>query len=506
MLAMQGLQAQQPRYVTVKISDGILEGIVSPDGKVKTFKGIPYAAPPVGRQRWKPPQAVVPWMGIRKAVDFGPRPMQGRIYNDMVFNDSGPGEDCLYLNIWIPEANRPKGKLPVMVWIYGGGFVAGCTSEPRQDGSNLCKKGVIVVSFNYRLGVFGFLALPELSKESRYNSSGNYGLLDQVAALKWVKNNIEAFGGDADDVTIFGESAGSFSVSALMASPLSKGLFRGAIGESGAFFGKTLHLVSRDSAEKAGVEFVKSAFRTTSLEKLRAIPAQEILNAALKLPHEYFSQDVDGYFLPEFCDSICAAGKQSHIALLAGWNKDEGNFRTFFNGGQPTRDNYIRLADSMFGNNANKFMQLYPAENDSEARRSASDYDGDRFIAYSTWKWLELQHKTGGSPVYRYEFDQPLPPPLNTTPHASDIMFVFQVLSSRNLPWTRDDYNVSELMASYWTNFAKTGDPNGPGLPVWPMYDSNNGYQVMHLEENSAAAPDNHRMRYEFLDSLRAMP
>lgn len=504
LFVMQGVQAHELRYVTAKTADGILEGVISPDGKVRTFKGIPYAAPPVGPLRWKPPQPVQPWEGIRKAVEFPPRAMQGRIYSDMIFHDSGPSEDCLYLNIWIPEANRPEGKLPVMVWIHGGGFVAGASSEPRQDGGDLCKKGVIVVSFNYRMGVFGFLALPELSKESEHNASGDYGLLDQVAALEWVKANIAAFGGDPDNVTIFGESAGSFSVSALMASPLSKGLFRRAIGESGAFFGKSLHLVSRDSAEKAGVKFVKAEFGTTSLEKLRALPAQEVLDAALKLPHEYFSQDVDGYFLTESCDSIYAAGNQSHVALLAGWNKDEGNYRSFFNGDDPTPENYVKHADLLFGGDAGTFLKLYPAATDSEVKQSASDFEGDKFIAYSTWKWIELQLKTVDSPVYRYEFDQPLPPPVEATPHASDIEFVFCVLSSRDLPWTQGDRDVSELMASYWTNFAKTGDPNGTGVPHWPRYDGADGYQVMHLQEEAAAAVDSHRSRYEFLDTLRS--
>ncbi len=233
-----GLRALgEPDVSTVRqtTSDGVLEGVVSADGKVRAFKGIPFAAPPVGPLRWKAPQPVVPWTGVRKAAEFGPRAMQARVYGDMIFRDEGPSEDCLYLNLWMP-ANPSTPKLPVMVWIHGGGFVAGASSEPRQEGVNLCKKGVMVVSMNYRMGIFGFFAHPELTKESGHESSGNYGLMDQVAALQWVKQNIAAFGGDPDNVTIFGESAGSFSVSALMASPLSQGLFQRAIGESGAFF------------------------------------------------------------------------------------------------------------------------------------------------------------------------------------------------------------------------------------------------------------------------------
>lgn len=510
LFATQGLHAQTLRHVTIKTDDGLVEGVVSANGKVLTFEGIPYAAPPVGQLRWKPPQRAKPWTGVRKALAFGPRAMQGRIYNDMVFRDPGPSEDCLYLNIWIPEAERQKGNLPVMVWIYGGGFVAGSPSEPRQDGRNLCQKGVIVVSMTYRLGVFGFLSLPGLSKESSHNASGNYGLMDQVAALKWVKANIANFGGDPDNVTIFGQSAGSFSVSALMASPLARGLFQKAIGESGAFFGKSLHLVSLDSAEKAGVEFVKKSFGTTSLKKLRAISAGRILDAALKFPTLYFSQDVDGYFLPQSCKSIYSEGRQAHVPLLAGWTRDEGGLQPFFGKAKPTAADYVKRADLIFGKNADEFLKLYPGATDAEANRSARDYDGDMFIGYSTWKWLELQLRTGDSPVYRYKFEQTLPLPpdappgaVPTAPHSSDIQFVFETLPSRHLPWRPGDFKLSNIMSTYWTNFAKTGNPNGPGLPKWPLYDSSDGYQVMHLMTDPSAVPAAHRARYEFLDTLK---
>ncbi len=513
LIGIQCLHAQQLRYVQVRTADGVLEGVISPDGKVRTFKGIPYAAPPIGPLRWKAPQPVQPWNGVRKATEYAPRAMQGRIYSDMVFNDAGPSEDCLYLNLWMPESDRPPGRLPVMVWIYGGGFVAGSTSEPRQDAGNLSKKGVLVVSLGYRLGIFGFFAHPELSKESGHDASGNYGLMDQVAALKWIQKNIATFGGDPDNVTIFGESAGSFSVSALMASPLARGLFRRAIGESGAFFGPSLELKSLVEAEKSDTGFADSAFGTTSLEALRAMPAQKLLEAALKLPHEYFIPVIDGYFLPADCRSIYAAGVQSHVPLLAGWNKDEGGFKSFFGNDKPTTGNYVAHATDLFGSNAKTFLRLYPAVTDSEAKRAAQDFAGDKFIAYSTWKWIEMQLKTGESKVFRYEFDQTLPLPADakpgtepSAPHASEIEYVFEVLSSKNLPWRPADYEVSELISSYWTNFAKTGDPNGPGLPPWPAYDSHDGYQVMHLKATPGSAPDTHRDRYEFLDSLSSIP
>src|SRR5579859_1123232 len=263
----------------VRTEAGTVEGSTNHDGKVQIFKGIPYAAPPVGALRWKEPQPVAKWEGVRKATEFGARCMQGNVFGDMVFRDAGTSEDCLYLNVWTPKASA-EAKLPVMVWIYGGGFQAGATSEPRQDGEALAHRGVVIVSMNYRLGIFGFFSHPELTKESAHHASGNYGLLDQVAALEWVRKNIAAFGGDPENVTIFGESAGSFSVSALMASPRSKGLIHRAIGESGAFFGRTLMAKPLAQSEQDAAKWAESNGADT-LEKLRAMPAQQLLEAAM---------------------------------------------------------------------------------------------------------------------------------------------------------------------------------------------------------------------------------
>ena len=503
LLILQNLFGQELRTVQVQTADGVLEGVISADGNVRTFKGIPYAAPPLGPFRWKAPQPLVPWSGVRKAVNFGKRAMQVHIWDDMIFHDDGPSEDCLYLNLWMPENSR-GAKLPVMVWIHGGGFAAGSSSEGRQDGGNLSKKGVLVVSMNYRLGVFGFLALPELSKESDHGASGNYGLMDQLAALKWVKANIATFGGDPDNVTIFGESAGSSSVSALVASPLAKGLFKRAIGESGALFGG---MRSREDAESLGTHFVDSAFGKISLEELRAMPAAKILQAAASRPMSEFKPVVDGYFLPESCDSIYAAGLQNQVALLVGWNRDEGNYDAFFGKIDPTMANYRVIARSKFGTRADEFLRLYPASTDAEAKRSAQDYETDRAARRAGWKWLEAHLKTGGSPVYRYIYDHPLPLPADAkpgtepmAPHACEIEYVFLMLSSKQLPWRQDDYTVSEILATYWTNFAKTGDPNGEGLPQWPMYTPAENYPVMHIDVCPAAAADMQRERHEFVD------
>ena len=485
---------------------GLVEGAASTDSKVHIFKGIPFAAPPVGALRWKAPQPVAKWGGVHKATEFGPRCMQARIFDDMVFRDNGPSEDCLYLNVWTPST-LVQARLPVMVWIYGGGFAAGSASEPRQDGENLAKKGVVVVSFNYRLGVFGFLSHPELSRESGHSASGNYGLLDQVAALEWVRRNIAAFGGDAENVTIFGESAGSFSVSALMASPLAQDLFQKAIGESGAFFSATLGAQPLALAEDADQKFADS-LGAHSLEALRAMPADALLKAAQKPGEIRFRPIIDGYFLPDYVRSIFASGRQSQIPLLAGWNADEGDFHSIFAEAAPTAANFITRAHALFGGRADAFLKLYPAETDDQAKRSAQDLAGDQFIAYSTWKWIELQAATGNSRVFRYQFDDALPAAKDSTApspgayHSAEIEFVFEALASKNLPWRPEDEKLSDLISSYWTNFAKTGDPNGPGLPRWPAYSSQGKYEVMHLSASPYSAPDEHRSRYEFLDAL----
>ncbi|HMH05155.1 MAG TPA: carboxylesterase family protein, partial [Terriglobales bacterium] len=311
----------------VKIENGTIEGKTS--GTVRAFLGIPYAAPPVGDLRWKPPAGAARWTGIRNAQEFGPRCMQGPIYPDMVFRDAGGSEDCLLLNVWTPAKN-PKAQLPVMVWIHGGGFMAGASSEPRQDGEVLAKRGAVVVSMNYRLGIFGFLALPELAAESDKKAAGNYGLLDQVAVLEWVKRNIAAFGGDPANVTIFGESAGSFSVSALMASPLAKGLFNKAIGESGAAFSSSgLPFEPLAVRSPRDSQFTSSSLGVHPLNELRAMAASKILDASLKKDGDAsprFAPDIDGYFLPESLPAVFAQGKQSDVPLLAGWNHDEGSF------------------------------------------------------------------------------------------------------------------------------------------------------------------------------------
>jgi para-nitrobenzyl esterase len=474
---------------------------------VSSFLGIPYAAPPVGKLRWKAPAPPAKWNGVRKATSFGARCMQSRVYSDMVFRDRGGSEDCLALNVWAPSVG--KTALPVMVWIHGGGFAAGASSEPRQDGGNLAKQGVVVVSMNYRMGIFGFFVHPELTAESGKNASGNYGMLDLVAALEWVQHNIASFGGDPGNVTIFGESAGSFAVSALMASPLATGLFHKAIGESGAaFHSRGLSFRSRAEREAIDSKFASSALGAQTLAQLRAVPAPKLLETASKKSEGRdafsFGPDVDGYFLPESVPTIFAAGKQNDVPLLAGWNRDEGSFDVASH--KPTVASLKERSETEFGERAGEFLRLYSADNDEQAYRSMEDFEGDRFIAYSTWKWMEMQKASGKQVVYRYRFDLALPPdPKESGPavanHSGEIEYVFGMLDSKARPWRPEDRKLSEQMQKYWTNFARTGDPNGPDLPKWPSYESGSGWQTMFLSASPEAHKDEMRDRYLFLDT-----
>ncbi len=494
-------------------------------GKSRAFLGIPYAAPPTGPLRWKPPAPAPKWTGSRDATAFGSRCMQPHLFGDMYFRDPGPSEDCLTLNVWTPAASNEK--LPVMLWIYGGGFVTGSTSEPRQDGAYLATKGVIVVSFNYREGIFGFFTHPELIAESPNHAAGNYGLLDAVAALQWVRANIAAFGGDPANVTIFGESAGSFAVSSLMASPLAKGLFTHAIGESGGAFGGPpsggLSYQPAAARSERDADWARTALHADTLAQLRALPAEQLLAAAYPPAGEghNFGPDVDGYFLPQLPSAIFAAGKQNDVPVIAGWNHDEGGngkpTKITPTGGSsegastPTSGDLERLKDAAekdFPGHASQFLSAFPATTDAEALTRLQQYATDRFIAYGTWAWLEAQTATGKAPAYRYRFDL-VPPPDPARPtrygvfHSDDIEYVFGTLDSRKgIAWRPEDYAMSEQMMRYWTDFARTGDPNGKGLAKWPGYAPASGSKVMYLNQpKSKAEKDDLRDQFLFLQS-----
>jgi para-nitrobenzyl esterase len=486
--------------LTVKTEQGKVHGKIINSGKVNAFLGLPYAAPPVGDLRWKAPEPPAKWKSEHEATQFGAHCAQGRVFADIVFQDAGPSEDCLFLNVYAPADSTDKSKLPVMFWIHGGGYSGGASSEPRHNGDFLPLKGVVLVTINYRLGVFGFLATSDLAKEAN-GTAGNYGLLDMVAALQWVKENIQKFGGDPGNVTIFGESAGSFAVSTLMATPMAKGLFAKAIGESGGAFSDVLPIDTLAARETKDDEWA-AAVGAKSLSELRALPTDKVLDA-VKLKKGGFSTVVDGKLLTEPVPDTYAAGRQAHVPLLAGWNRDEGSW--FGNG--MTAEKWKAMAAAMFSDRSAEFLTLYPGNTDEQAVDSAGAYGGDSFIAFSTWKWLEAHRKTGDTPVYRYHFElRALPSKFHLGTfafHSDDIEYVFGTLDTRPEETVRpEDRKLSEEMMSYWTNFAKTGDPNGPGLPVWPKYDKDDS--LIHLDSTITAGPDRLRPRYEFL--LRGMP
>jgi len=496
----------------VKTDKGAVEGTTAPSG-VRAFKGIPYAAPPTGALRWKAPQPAAAWTGVRKAEAFGARCPQVKVWDDMVFRDE-MSEDCLYLNVWTPADAK---KLPVMFWIHGGGFIAGSASEPRQDGERMAGRGVVVVSLNYRMGVFGFLSHPELSKESKAHASGNYGLQDQIAALAWVKANIAAFGGDPANVTIFGESAGSFAVSALMSSPAAKGLFHRVIGESGAFFtagDQTLAPKPLAESEQDGLKLGQT-LGGKDLAALRALSVDDLLKATTGEGGQRFSPNLDGVVLKEHAYDTFKGGRQNDVPLLAGWNEDEIRSAVTLNPGKPTAQQFAAEVRRRYGAHGDAVLAAYPAANDAEALESAASLTSDLFIGYSTWKWLEMQAQHGRAPVYGYSFDRDIPLPkdhkVNGVPvtskdigarHAGEIEYVFGALDSLPaVPWEDSDRRLSDLMMTYWTNFARTGDPNGPGLPAWTRYTAKDGTPVMHLNETSAERKDERRARYLALDA-----
>jgi para-nitrobenzyl esterase len=511
MLALSafGVMAQpSSKDLQVKTANGIVEGVAEASG-VRSFKGIPFAQPPVGDLRWVEPQAPKNWQGVLKADHFGPQAMQPFLYTDMIFRSAGKSEDCLYLNVWAP-ANAAGKKLPVLVYFYGGGFQMGDGSEGRYDGESMATKGIIAITVNYRLGIFGFMAHPELTQTSVHHSSGNYGLMDQHAALLWVQKNIAAFGGDPKRVTIAGESAGSMSVSAQVVSPLSKGLFIGAIGESGAILGN-LAPVNLTEAEETGVKFAKQV-GASSLADLRKIPAEQLLKAAAGTR---FYLNVDGYFLPKQPQDIFKAGQQMKVPLLAGWNSAEGGAQAILGKSEATIDNYKAALQKLYADKAQAIFDVYKPVTDAYVEQVATDLASDRFISYASWKFTDLQSRTSGKPVYRYYYTRPRPATLDGKPaakgasHSAEIEYAMGNLHYNKVyNWTADDREVSETMQSYFVNFIKTGNPNGnimgnsKGLPKWYSLQERSPKQIMVIDVNSRSQELKHEDRYQLMNTF----
>ncbi|HEV2691120.1 MAG TPA: carboxylesterase family protein [Bryobacteraceae bacterium] len=443
----------------IHLDTGLISGAPGVNPEVRVYKGIPYAAPPVGERRWKAPQSPAAWTGVREAKEFSPVCMQTPYPETSLYYSplGAVGEDCLYLNVWTAAAS-PKERRPVIVWIHGGGYTRGSGATATYNGENFAKKGVVVVTINYRLGIFGYLAHPELTKESDVHSSGNYGLLDMVAALQWVQKNIAAFGGDPKRVTIFGESAGSSAVNFLMASPLAKGLFQRVIGESGANFGRHTALA----------EMEQTGARLGTLAQLRAKSAADLMKV-----EGSFRPAVDGWFLPEDVSATFAHGKQSDVPVIAGYNHDEtrvlapwpanGNAKTF-----------LEQVHKRFGSFADEFLKLYPVTSDESAKEAHYESSRDQGMGWEMRTWVRAQNKSGKAPAYLYYFTRIPPSPTSDryrAYHAAEIQYVFGNLRAGR-PWEEADRKLSEAMSSYWVNFATTGNPNGKGLVKWPSYDA----------------------------------
>lgn len=475
----------------VHTAGGLVSGVPGDEETIRVYRGIPYAAAPVGDLRWRPPQAPPSWKGVKTASRFSPACEQppypkGSLYYHAPEPES---EDCLYLNIWT-GARSPNERRPVMVWIHGGALTRGSGSIEVYDGEALARKGVVLVTINYRLGIFGFFAHPSLTAESSHRSSGNYGLLDQVAALQWVRQNIAGFGGDPQRVTIFGESAGSWSVNYLAATPLAHGLFQRAIGESGGGFSPQAKLAD---AEAAGLKFARSA----SLADLRAKPAAELLQASGLYS---FPPSVDGWFLPEDVYSIYASGRQNDVPLLIGSNADEAKSLVPWSG---TAAAFVAEQKRRFGDLISDFLRVYPASTDAEAESAHYASFRDYVFGWEMRTWARMATKTGRSPANLYYFSRVPPGPLGEkygAYHAAEIVYVFDNLSRlQHEPWREEDRKLAGVLSSYWVNFARTGNPNGAGLPVWPSYQAKTD-EVLQIGDTLAPVKTPHQAALDFLD------
>lgn len=475
---------EAPEAGAVAVEGGLVAGAPAGGGPVMLYGSIPYAAPPVGARRWLPPQPVEAWEGVRDGSQLPPACIQPSLPvppGEEPFFGAGSTrleEDCLYLNVW--SAAAPGDAVPVLVWIHGGGLFIGDGSETAYDGAALAARGAVVVTINYRLGALGYLAHALLREESGRDASGNYGLLDQVAALEWVQRNIAAFGGDPGRVTIFGESAGSWSVNYLMATPLARGLFAGAIGQSGGAFAPAAGPVASETAEAAGAQLAAAALgdgAEVSLDALRALPAADVVAAAGAAP---VLLNIDGWALPASVHDIFASGGQHDVPVIVGANADEGTALARLAGGPELGSvaEYEDWARGEYGLLAEQYLAVYPADGDADVGRRMVDSAGDARFVWEMRTWARMMD-TVSSPAYLYFFTR-VPPAADAARygayHTAEIPYVFGNLGGGSRYWfaNRDyddtDRQLSDVMSAYWINFAATGDPNGEGLPEWPAY------------------------------------
>jgi para-nitrobenzyl esterase len=480
-----------------------MTGISAPEAAgVTACLGIPFAKPPVGALRWKAPQKLEAWSGVRAADKIGPRCTQHAPYGEIEPGNPNMSEDCLYLNVWRPSEAKAEARLPVIYWIHGGEFWAGSGSEPRYNGAKLAARGAVVVTVNHRLGVYGFLSHPELTAESGRGASGNYGLMDLIAGLEWVHDNIAAFGGDTSNITVAGESAGSCAVSAFMAMPATRNRFHRALGESCAYFMFEPHSMAPLTLaenEQRGVEFLKAA-GVSSIAELRGVDGPRLLEVWLKDRTKRMQPCIDGFVMPEVTSDTFAAGRQARIPLLAGWNADEGAGYVRAKPDEYDVEGFRQYVRSTYGEDP-ALLELYPSSSSPEAFRSAVALAGDRNMIYPTWKWV-VAH-AGAAPTYAYRFDRKLPG-VGVAHHACEIEYAFGALDSKFLKWEAADRTIAELMGDYWVNFARSGDPNGAGLPEWPRFTGGPNPMLMRLDAPSHADVVPEQSRMVLLDQIYA--
>ena len=504
LVASGGGVRAQTSGATVRIDSGEVVGKFQLNAAVRAYLGIPFAAPPVGALRWKPPQPVTPWQGARATTAYGAQCMQGgrsknSVYYEYAGGDQPTSEDCLTLNVWAPT-EPGNGKLPVMVWIYGGGFQQGSAANPVFDGARLAARGTIVVSVNYRVGIFGFMAHPELTAESPQHASGNYGLLDQFAGLQWVKRNAAAFGGDPGNVTIFGQSAGAAAVTYLVASPLARGLFAHGICESYGFANKTMP--GLPEGESKGTALAEK-LAVHSLAELRQLPAEKLLETRVAM-----GPIVDGWLLPENPYTIFAEGKEAPVPLLTGSNDDEGT--TFPHA--KTLAAYQQWVHLKYPDIADRVLAAYPADTDEAARTANKHLVRDALFAWGPWSVARL-HAKNGYPAFFYHFNHPQPlragiaydeidtPESLGTFHSSEYPYVFGTLDALTRDWTAADRAISDRLQAYWVAFAYSGSPNAPGLPHWPSF-TEAADTTMYLGDNTKAGPVPNLEHLRMFDAL----
>ncbi len=492
-------QADWPVSDPIRIENGLIAGFFNVNTGVTAYKGIPFAEPPIGPLRWKAPQPAGKWKGIRNCLAFGPSPMQPKpvsffmIGPEFVVPKQPLSEDCLYLNVWT-AARSAAERRPVLVWIYGGGFFSGGAAASGYSGEALAKKGIVFVSFNYRLGIFGFFSHPGLSAENPHHISGNYALLDQIAVLNWVRKNIQAFGGDPEKVTIAGQSAGSISVNCLLASPLAKGLFRGAIAESGSMVleNPVISMKKLAVAEKLG-SALAAKLKANNIQDLRNLSADSLEKAS-----GFYFPVADGYVMPASIAEIYKASKQTHVPFLTGWNADEG-----FLLGIKRKEEFTKEG-SVFGPDSALFSTYFPSVTDSQSLASQIAFSVDKTIGIPQYIWALKQNENNNAKTFLYLFTRK-PPAFGDKKkfgayHSAEIGYALHNLDSIQRPWEPVDRHLEEIVSGYWVNFVKSGDPNGDQLPDWPAFSAKDAI-TMILSEHPVAKQLPGRAAMDFLYS-----